>query len=544
MSDTIEELERRLALATRRADRIDLGVRLSAALLTRNSRAALDHAERAVGIARSRRADDEIARTLLQAANCHIAMAEYPRALELSTTALAHATESDEPALIGSAQSVIGEARAHMGAHAAARRAYDAALAIAIDAADRREEATLLNALAGLDARRARYVEALENCHRSLEIWESLGDARGINRVTNNMGVIYLEVNDLVRAHEQFTRGLEQAKALDDRRVDMIAHENLGSVLLRMRRFEEAREEYAVALAMGREHDAPGIVASCLSGIGISYSLEGDHERALPALIESVEIAARIGHPSQFSSLASIAEARAALGDVAEGIALLEQALDGVRAAGRRTMELDILGQLSDLCERAGDVDRALSLHKEASALREEVTGIAPQRGLVEIEMRAEIERAEREREEIRRRAASLAGEVRSRTEELGEKTIGLAEQEGLLDAVRREITGVAGLSSDAIAQRIDASADEGATFEEQFERLHGGFIRALSDRHPSLTPTELKVCALLKVDMGTKEIAAAMSSSVRTVETHRLRIRRKLSLPRDTSMASYLASL
>jgi len=56
------------------------------------------------------------------------------------------------------------------------------------------------------------------------------------------------------------------------------------------------------------------------------------------------------------------------------------------------------------------------------------------------------------------------------------------------------------------------------------------------------LTPMELRLCALLKLGMSTKEMAELLATSADNVEVYRYRIRRKLGLDRRTSFAQYFA--
>lgn len=66
-------------------------------------------------------------------------------------------------------------------------------------------------------------------------------------------------------------------------------------------------------------------------------------------------------------------------------------------------------------------------------------------------------------------------------------------------------------------------------------------FMRMLSARFPLLTPAELRVCVQLRSMVGSKEIAHALGISVRTVETHRTRIRRKISIEANVSLSVFL---
>jgi DNA-binding CsgD family transcriptional regulator len=84
-------------------------------------------------------------------------------------------------------------------------------------------------------------------------------------------------------------------------------------------------------------------------------------------------------------------------------------------------------------------------------------------------------------------------------------------------------------------------SEQEWDVFESQFRALHPEFMDRMAQAHPDLSPTELKVCALLKINLATKEVANILCCSTRTIEDHRYRIRNKLKLAKGTSLVSYL---
>lgn len=85
------------------------------------------------------------------------------------------------------------------------------------------------------------------------------------------------------------------------------------------------------------------------------------------------------------------------------------------------------------------------------------------------------------------------------------------------------------------------ASDDALKRFEEQFDLVHNNFIKKLKERHPDLTVGELKMCAYIKMNLASKEIAPLLNMSVRGVETLRYRLRKKIRLEREDSLTEYL---
>jgi DNA-binding CsgD family transcriptional regulator len=97
------------------------------------------------------------------------------------------------------------------------------------------------------------------------------------------------------------------------------------------------------------------------------------------------------------------------------------------------------------------------------------------------------------------------------------------------------------------MVREIDAAINDDSaweTFNERFQELHQDFLKTLSGRFPALTPGELRICALLKISLSTKEIASILRVSARTVEDHRNNIRKKLGLSAKENFATFLMTL
>ncbi|HET6511398.1 MAG TPA: helix-turn-helix transcriptional regulator, partial [Candidatus Kapabacteria bacterium] len=80
--------------------------------------------------------------------------------------------------------------------------------------------------------------------------------------------------------------------------------------------------------------------------------------------------------------------------------------------------------------------------------------------------------------------------------------------------------------------------------FEEQLNAMQGDFMGTLSRKFPDLTLTERKVAALMRLNLSSKAVANLLCLSVRTVENHRLSIRKKLGLNNDVNLTTFLSGL
>ncbi|PXV63548.1 YXYXY domain-containing protein [Dysgonomonas alginatilytica] len=75
-------------------------------------------------------------------------------------------------------------------------------------------------------------------------------------------------------------------------------------------------------------------------------------------------------------------------------------------------------------------------------------------------------------------------------------------------------------------------SEEDWKTFLIKFEQKHTNFFKKIKETYPQLTANDLRLCACLKLNLDSKEIAALMNISVRAVENSRYRLRKKLDIP------------
>lgn len=80
--------------------------------------------------------------------------------------------------------------------------------------------------------------------------------------------------------------------------------------------------------------------------------------------------------------------------------------------------------------------------------------------------------------------------------------------------------------------------------FKVYFERTNPGFLMILANRHPELTPKDLKYCCYLKMNMSNDDIRNLLGINQESVRTHKYRLKKKMELPRKQDLISYLRSV
>lgn len=77
--------------------------------------------------------------------------------------------------------------------------------------------------------------------------------------------------------------------------------------------------------------------------------------------------------------------------------------------------------------------------------------------------------------------------------------------------------------------------------FEKIFIELSPDFYSSLLKRHPDLSPSEIRLCGLLKLNLSSKEISTITNLTVESIKVNRARLRKKINLDTKTNLVMYL---
>lgn len=171
-----------------------------------------------------------------------------------------------------------------------------------------------------------------------------------------------------------------------------------------------------------------------------------------------------------------------------------------------------------------------------------------------ERERQLQIETLEAEKELIRLRNEKLQLEKIQKDKELANTTMQIIQKSKSLSSIkselrklRRDLDQHPALGQiNLLIKRINRSIDtdnQWEVFESHFENVHEEFLKRLKENYPDLTPRELKLCAYLRLNISSKEIANLMNISVRGVEISRYRLRKKLGLGHDQNLTDFILS-
>lgn len=159
------------------------------------------------------------------------------------------------------------------------------------------------------------------------------------------------------------------------------------------------------------------------------------------------------------------------------------------------------------------------------------------------------------EKEIIRLKNEKLQAEKLSLDKELANQTLSIVNKNKFLMKINEELKKVSNETSDGavktkmtiLKKRINKEIDnqnQNQIFESYFEEVHAEFFDRLKDKFPQLSPKDLRLCAYIRMNMSTKEIATLLNISDRGVEISRYRLRKKLDITREVNLSTFLLNV
>jgi tetratricopeptide (TPR) repeat protein len=121
---------------------------------------------------------------------------------------------------------------------------------------------------------------------------------------------------------------------------------------------------------------------------------------------------------------------------------------------------------------------------------------------------------------------------------EISEKIVDAAKS-----AQQQETKSVLKMIGKEVQKRTDIETMK--EFSLRFKEVNKDFFEKLLSKYPDLSPSELKLCAFLKLNMSTKEISELTGQQQKALETARYRLRQKLGIANsDVKLVTFIAQI
>lgn len=478
---------------------------------TADARRRLDEAD---GAARASADPRTIAKVLLMKGSHDVLAGD----ITLAEEALVEAQATFES--IGAADGAImarynlAMAAARSGRPALAYERYSTCYEAAASEGLHQVEAGCLSSLGALNEQRASYTDALTWYQKAIELARATNDRYSLGIALGNAATAMFNAGYTDESRRLFDEAIDIIRELGNTMLLATLRNNQAGYERRAGFFREAlaMHDEAVVLAERTAHHREHIVALC--GRASCLHQLGRHREATATFERANKVARSLSDPrALLHVLVEHLDVLVARKQWAKAHHLVNEALALQDHIDMSTYGCTLLQQAALVLEHHGDIAGALAMHRRFHA---------------EFEQRHSEEAATR----LELHAAALRLTLAERDKEI------LRLQNDILTASNearlREIQSL------RLQLASGGDADRSAV-RERLAFIDSGLSERLAARCPDLTPTEIRVCTLLKIGLSTKDLAALLHVTERAVEKHRYNIRRKLALDPSVSLTTWL---
>jgi len=410
--------------------------------------------------------------------------------------------------------------------------------------------------------------EAIEYFDNARELYLSLGDTAKLYRVLGNMGIMYAKLNEHDSAIAAYRKLYDMAVSRKDTLALVPYYQNMTLSLVSKGELDSAQTYLEKSWPFLSQFGDELILSNAYTSKAYLHFTRGEYEAALEADVQAIALCKSVGATNKllnpYNRSAMSAEA---LGDYALAHDFLKKYInlkDSLRNSEREMLIASMESRFK-LIEKEYEIDILTTESKSATRqkwLYVALFGMALvmlfalyvrsrkekqlHRSQSELMTRKlEVERLQnaRVKDELERATDTLARDALQmirKNDQLTQLSQGMGRLEQHLDKKGEKVYSQLH-SLLRVVKSEDKSWDE---FARLFEKVHPAFWQQLNQMPNPLTEKEKRLCALIKVNMQNREVAAVLGISPESVKTARYRLRKKLQIDSDQDLNQFVQML
>ncbi len=137
-----------------------------------------------------------------------------------------------------------------------------------------------------------------------------------------------------------------------------------------------------------------------------------------------------------------------------------------------------------------------------------------------------------------------LEKELEKNTAQLTAHTLGMIHRKNGFEEIENQLLEVDGKGKSKIKSIINLNKALGKdwdNFSMYFSQVHTNFFESLNEKHDGLSQNDLRLCSLIKMNLGTKEIALLLNIETKSVKMAKYRLKKKLLLGDEEDLIRFI---
>ena len=410
---------------------------------------------------------------------------------------------------------------------------------------------------------------ARQQYEAALDIYSSLQDKGGIAATYGKIGHLYEKQQQYDSAFHYERQALIEYQHIDNKKGTAKIYENLGSIYEDLARYDSAYHYFNLALLF---NDQPTARIEVLNNLGDVLRKTGRYQEGIQQTRRALMLALQTNERHQLSgAYRDIAKAYNLLGIHDSAYIYLELCrkylLDTY--SDESSKQVALLQTIYDIEKKNTEIERLINTRKTTRIITIAIIVvvlllislglliISRQRLKIKNERMESLQQRhnmEAVLESKQLQEGKLKEELEVRSRELTTHTLHIIQKNQLLEELRNRLDEL--VKDDKrdqkkqlkqLLQQINSNFNHDeywVEFRNIFEQVHQSFFANLKQYCDSLTANDLRLVALLKMNMGSNDIAMLLGISPDSLRVVRYRLRKKLNLPQGESLTGFLQNL
>lgn len=471
------------------------------------------------------------------------------------------------------------------------------ALSIFTKIKQNRERAETLKLIGDIYSNVNDFDKSVEHYLNSLAISESLRDFDMIALINSELGRLFIKISEFPKALERFNLAISFYEVLPDKYSKNLVtnYANIGVTYGSMNLLDSALLYFEKAYLLYPESDLINR-AGVMNNIGAIKYKQGDYFGALDFYRDALSLFTEANHNSGIGiALFNLAQTYLMGIDVKKAEEYLEKSIPYLEETGELYYLYRCYQMLSDFNEKRDNLRESLKYYKLYSNTKDSIMNVETLNKITSLQMQYEIKKVEHKIQVLEKDAKlkqikqyillgsfvvfliigslfyfnlrnkfqnnkltqriltqdreRLGKELEYKNKELENFALHIVQKNEFLNAIRNDLR-VAGQDANKLKeilfkvnQNLYLEKDR-EEFHTHLEKIHESFFMKLNERFPDLTINDKRLCALLAIDLSTKDIAAIINISPESVKKSRYRLRKKLQLETEDGLSEFLKNL
>jgi tetratricopeptide (TPR) repeat protein len=515
-------------------------------------------AKEALWLAESARYIDGKAESLYNIAVCSYLQNDYITASNLLTQSISGFKETDNSLGLAKASLALGKVHARQFDHEKSIEQYIFASEIFQKYNKYQKLAECYNCIGGIYYDQSNYDKAFEYYRKSQKWWEMANDTSGLAIAFNNIGEIYRLRGQFEEAMQYYRKSTPIFKATGQLDNLALCYDNIANILIGFGIYDSARYYLDEALRICKLKKSDFVASYVYLNYGKLFKATGFPDISKMYYDSSYRAAIQTG------VLTNMRDAAFWMSEISKEKSEFKDAYyfhQIFKRLGDSVMNMKNLEKITQLeMKLIFEQDKKI---KEQSQERTRYIYFLIAVILISLlivsmllygRLRIKNKHARIVRDNLLLESQQLQTEIDYKNRELATNVLYLVKKNELINLISEKLLKAKPRFTPEIQPMIqkiildlqaNVDSDIWKSFEQRFIVVQKDFYEKLNQRFPNLTENERKLCALLRLKMSTKDIAAITHQNLNAIEVARTRLRKKLNLSnQNINLVTFLDNL